>query len=135
MAKGAGGSLQKECFPINPQLIHSLLTWGPPLAIIGLLGYVLYLRYLFYKEFPSNTLINRLRAEVDEFSGELADLTERFSKFQKRQGMREARAGKERQQSLREEAQEIIAQAAAQPPQDNGYTGPMADKLHLYRRQ
>jgi hypothetical protein len=88
---------------------------------------------LFYKEFPSNTLINRLRAEVDEFSGELADLTDRFSKFQKREGMRTARAEKERQLSLKEQAEEIIAQAQAQPAQPSNYDGPMANKLHLYR--
>jgi hypothetical protein len=90
---------------------------------------------LFYKEFPSSKLINRLRAEVDEFSGELADLTERFSKFQKREGMRAARATKEQQQTLKEEAEAILAQAASEPAQQSGYTGPMADKLHLYRRQ
>jgi len=70
---------------------------------------------------------------VDEFSGDLADLTERFSKFQKREGMRAARNEKEKQQTLREEANEIIAQAAAQPVQESNYQGPLASKLHLYR--
>jgi len=88
---------------------------------------------LFSKEFPSNTLINRLRAEVDEFSGDLADLTERFSKFQKREGMRTARANKEHQQTLKEEAAEILRQAAAQPAQETTTSGPLAGKMHLYR--
>lgn len=74
-----------------------------------------------------------MRAEVDEFSGDLADLTERFSKFQKREGMRAARSEKAKQQTLREEAADIIAQANAQPEQHDDYQGPLANKIHLYR--
>ena len=115
-----------------PLLIHTLNTWGAPVAILLLLGYVLYLRVLFFKEFPSQSLINRLRGEVQEFSGELADLTDRFSRFQKREGMRSARAEKTAQVDLKEEAAAIIAAAKVQPAPE--YQGPMAKKMHLYRR-
>jgi len=75
-----------------------------------------------------------LRAEVDEFSGELADLTERFSKFQKREGMRAARSAKEKQQELIEEARQIIASQGAVSPPVEADNGPLAGKRHLYRQ-
>ena len=127
--------VRKESFLTYPQLIHSLITWGVPVSILFLLGYVTYLRYLFHKEFPSSALINRLRAEVDQFSGELADLTDRFSRFQKREGMRAARIEKTAQKDVQQEAADIIAAAKIQPErQEPEYQGPMANKLHLYRR-
>lgn len=60
-----------------------------------------------------------MRREVAELSGDLADLTERFARFQKREGMRAARSEKETNQSLREQAMAILAQQQAPTdPQD-----------------
>lgn len=132
MAKGAGGFVILEAFPIYPQVIHNLSTWGPLLLTVGVLGYALYLRWLIFKEFPSQRAINKLRAEIDEFSGDLADLTERFSRFQKREGMRTARAEKASAADIQAQAAAILAekQLSPQTPSD----GPMAGKLHLYRQ-
>lgn len=93
-----------------PQLIHSVLTVAALLFSLIAIGSVLYVKRLFLKDFPGRTTINELRAEVSEFSGDLADLTDRFARFQKREGMRVARAEKETQASLKEQAMAILAQ-------------------------
>ena len=67
-------------------------------------------------EFPSKTLINRARGEIDSLSGDLADLRERFSRFQKREGMREAREAKKSAADLQAEALTIMGQESSQGP-------------------
>lgn len=67
-------------------------------------------------EFPSKTLLNRARGEIDSLSGDLADLRERFSRFQKREGMREAREAKKTAAELQAEALTIMGQEGSQTP-------------------
>lgn len=67
-------------------------------------------------EFPSKTLLNRARGEIDSLSGDLADLRERFSRFQKREGMREAREAKKSSADLQAEALTIMGQEGPQTP-------------------
>ena len=67
----------------------------------------------FSNDFPGKSEINRVRGEVADFSGQIADLADRFSRFQKREGMRVAREEKETQRSLREQAQEVLAAQGA----------------------
>lgn len=98
---------------VNPQLIHMLLTGFALLITAGCLAQVFYLKRYFSKENPSKTLINSLRAEVSQFSGELADLQDRFTRFQKREGMRHARAEKTGQQDLLAEAEQLVAEGAS----------------------
>lgn len=70
--------------------------------------------------------------EIAELSSLQVDLAERFTRFQKRENMRSARAEKTSQADLTREALEIIeAQKGAQTAP---HTGPMANKIHLYRR-
>lgn len=54
-------------------------------------------------------LISKLRGEIADTQADLADLRDRFTRFQKREGMRTARAEKETAQSLREQALTILA--------------------------
>jgi len=78
-------------------------------------------------EFPTKTLLNKLRAENDSLSGDFADLTERFSRFQKRETMQVAREAKRSAASLQAEAAEILQSGSGNSPG----TSPKAD---LYKR-
>lgn len=115
-----------------PQDIHSLFTASQILVTLGLLGYVLYLRRLILKEFPSRTTLEAMKREVGELSGDLSDLSDRFTRFQKREGMRAARAEKTSQADLLAEAAAVVANQGA--PSDGG-SGPLAGKLDLYRKR
>jgi len=99
-----------------------LITCGILFGIAIPCAIVYYVAHKFREDFPEKKLINALRAEVAEFSGQTADLNERFSLFQKRQGMRAAREEKEVQRSLRDQANDIMGQGGAQGavPQDPG---------------
>jgi len=85
-----------------------------------------YFKHLLLKDFPGKSTINRVRTEVAELSGMIADLTERFARFQNKEGMRLARQAKEDEKSILQQAQEIAAQADAQEG---------SDKASLYRRR
>ena len=78
-------------------------------------------------EFPTKTLLNKLRAENDSLSGDFADLTERFSRFQKRETMQVAREAKRSAASLQAEAAEILQSGSGNSPG----TSPKAE---LYKR-
>ena len=64
-------------------------------------------------EYPSKTLLNAVRGEIDTLSGDIADLRNRFSRFQKREGMREAREAKRSNADLQAEAMQIVGQGAS----------------------
>lgn len=78
-------------------------------------------------EFPTKTLLNKLRAENDSLSGDFADLSERFSRFQKREGMQAAREAKRSAASLREEAEQILQSGSGNSPATSS-------KVDLYKR-
>jgi hypothetical protein len=77
-------------------------------------------------EFPTKTLLNALRAENDSLSGDFADLTARFSRFQKRQDMQGARDAKRSAASLQEEAALIL--------QDGSGKSSESSKAELYKK-
>lgn len=78
-------------------------------------------------EFPTKTLLNALRAENDSLSGDFADLTARFSRFQKRQDMQGAREAKRSAASLQEEAATILQHGSTNSPATSG-------KADLYKK-
>ena len=112
-----------------PQLIH----WAPIalLAIntLGLIGLYFYFKHLFLKDFPGKRKINELQIDVSDFSGMVADLTDRFNRFQNKEGMRAARAAKEQEKSILEQAEEIAAQASSED------AGPSASKADLWNKR
>lgn len=117
-----------------PQLIHILYTWGAPLSVIGLYGYVLWLRRVIAKEYPSKSLLHELRLEISSLTEQTEALYDRFTRFQKREGMRDARQEKTRQADIQREAQEILAALPQQRTEPEDGT-PFSNKLGLYRRR
>ena len=115
-----------------PQVIHILFTWGTPLACSGLYGYVRWLRRLISKEIPSKSLLHELKLEIAEYAAQTEALYDRFTRFQKRENMREVRQEKTSQEALRREAAEILA--ATQQQQPAADDTPFAAKRDLYRR-
>jgi len=91
------------------------------------MGYVIYLRSYFQRENPSKTALAKQKREVSELAGLLADLEDRFTRFQKREGMRAARSEKDRGEALKTEAAEILAGRGSS-------SEPVDGKLGLYRR-
>jgi len=78
-------------------------------------------------EYPTKTLLYKLRAEIDSLSGDFADLTARFARFQKRQDMQAARETKRSNASLQEEAATIL-QTGSQA------SSPVSNKRDLYAK-
>ena len=116
---------------IDAQLIHMVINSVALLGITVVLALTVRLVRKIRRERPSESLVNELRAEVERFTGLLADLEERFSRFQKRQGMRHAREQKESQRDLVAEAASLVSGNAGQPG-GNSAQGPT--KVELYRR-
>lgn len=111
--------------------MHSIYTWLPHListvAMAVALGTLLYFRL----RGANVALISKLRGEIADTQADLADLRDRFTRFQKREGMRAAREEKASAQSLREQAYSILAGggdgAAGAVPGDDS-------KAALYRK-
>jgi len=111
--------------------MHSLYTWLPHLIATGALTVALATLLYFRLRGANVALISKLRGEIADTQADLADLRDRFTRFQKREGMRAARSEKETAQSLREQAYTILAGGG------NGAAGavPGEDpKAALYRR-
>lgn len=85
-----------------------------------------YFKHLLLKDFPGKRTINTMRTEVAELSGSIADLTERFARFQNKEGMRLAREEKAKAKSVLEQANEIMASAGSEE---------VSGKAALYRRR
>lgn len=58
-------------------------------VVLGLMNLVLFFTFL------SRSAMRSFARKLAAFEGELADLTERFTRFQRKEGMRAARAAKE----------------------------------------
>jgi TolA-binding protein len=101
-----------------PQLWSYLITGAALFITLCVALYSLHVARHLRTEFPTKTLLNALRGEVSNLSGELADLRDRFSRFQKREGMRSAREEKVADLSIIEQAQAIAAEAAPEEPGD-----------------
>lgn len=110
-----------------PQLIHILLTGVALLVSTGAIWYAYRTKQVFYSHKATTSAVSKLRREVAECIGSVADLEERFTRFQKKEGMRVARSAKEREQELAEEARQLMADAGPDQNQAQG-------KLGLYNR-
>lgn len=115
---------------IDPQVIHSFINSVALLAIPVLLAMHVRLAKKMRTETPTNSLVMELRAEVERFSGMVADLEDRFSRFQKREGMRVARAEKDAQKTLKEQAADLMAGTQA----DNAPAPGSHPKAALYKQ-
>ncbi len=107
-----------------PQLIDIVILTVTGLVSLAVIALTFYVGHKSRRDFPSRQEINRLSGEVSQQSGELADLRERFSRFQKREGLRQAREQKASEADLKAEAAAILQ------GQDTGGNS----KLDLYRK-
>ena len=112
-----------------------VLQWFPYFTIAAFFfsicacAYSLYSARVIRTEFPSKTLLNAIRAEIDTLSGDIADLSARFSRFQKREGMQAARDAKRSSADLQAEALTIMGNDSTSSPAGDSH--PKAD---LYKR-
>lgn len=107
-----------------PQVFPILATIALVFSIAGFF----YLRNKYLRDFPGRAKINALALEVGELASATEALNDRFTRFQRREGMRDARSAKERERDILAQAHEIAAQGAPQEPDAP------TDKLNLYRR-
>lgn len=112
---------------------NAAAAWGALFISIFVMGYSLYVDYRLRRSNPSKSLTNKLRAEVSSLSGDFADLQDRFTRFQKREGMRSARETKKTGNDLLTEAQEIV-NAQASLPLPTGTTMTKAELRAALRR-
>lgn len=108
-------------------VIYSLIAWAG-LVTAGLIALAYTTSKKFRLEIASKTAINRFNGSVSTLSGDLADLSDRFSRFQKREGMRVARDTKSSAVDLKAEAAALMAnkEQEAMPGE--------SPKAALYRR-
>lgn len=98
-----------------PQLIHTLSTWLPALAIALSIGIALYTSWKFRHDFPEKKQLDLFEADISDMAGRIADLSDRFSRFQKREGMRVAREAKETEKDLLTTARELVEGSQREP--------------------
>ena len=109
-------------FPQPIDLVAMVLLAVNTIALILLFGYV---AKKSRRDFPTKHEINVMRSEVSDLSGMQADLSDRFTRFQKREGMRVAREEKVSQADLKQQALEMM--------QAQG-TGATSNKADLYKK-
>lgn len=108
--------------------LENLYIWAIVLySTVTPLAVLFYLRWTYKRDFPGKRIINELRIEISDFSGMVADLTERFTRYQSKQSMRTARDAKEKDASILQQAKEIVAEGPAQDASPS--------KLDLYKRR
>lgn len=81
------------------------------------------------RNLPTTQHIQRLQIDIQDCYGRLEDLSERFTRFQKREGLRVAREEKKSQADLLEEARQIQARATSDIENKSVHS-----KADLYRR-
>jgi len=113
-----------------PQLIPILAITLTLLNSIGLWAVYKALQNKYLRDFPGRSKITELEIEVSDFNGTVADLIDRFNRFQKKENMRAVRLEQAQQQDVLAQAREIAAQADAQEA-----SGPTTSKLDLYRKR
>lgn len=111
-------------FASYPQVFHILAILALIIAIAGFF----YCKNKYLRDFPGRSTITAMQLEVGELAQATADLNDRFTRFQRREGMRDARSAKEREADVLAQAHQIAAESAAQEPQGD-------DKAALYRRR
>lgn len=109
----------------SPQLIHSLLT------VAALLFTLVSGACAFYVARQLRSL-QTMKLDLSELFERQEALTDRFTRFQKREGMRATREEKTSQQDALEQAKAIIAANASPSGQSGNAPGSKAD---LYRRR
>ena len=103
-----------DLYTAYPQLFNPVL---PVLALfISFCAMVvsLYVGRAFTRDFPGRTHISALSKDVARVDGELGDLEERFTRFQKRKNMQEARQVKTDRETSVAEAQRILDEQITQ---------------------
>lgn len=113
-----------------PQLINMLPTVLLVLNTLGLLGLYFYFKNKYLKDFPGRSKITALEIEVSDFNGTVADLIDRFNRFQKKENMRAVRLDQAAEKDVLAQAQEIVAQGAPQEAE-----GATSSKVDLYRKR
>lgn len=95
-----------------------ILAWQ---AIItaGLIALAYTTSRKFSREIASKTALAAFKAETSSLAGMQADLEDRFTRFQKREGMRNARAAKQSDAELKQDAAALLA--------GTGTVNPMVD--------
>lgn len=108
-----------------PQALDIYLLIAVCVLSLFVIALTIYVGWKTKRDFPSKMDINYLRGEVSQQSGDLADLRDRFSRFQKREGLRVAREEKASQTELQEQALRMM--------QEQG-TGATSTKADLYKK-
>lgn len=103
-------------------------------TIAGVLGGIIAGACAYYVARELRAL-KSLRLDVAEVFERVEALTERFTRFQKREGMREARKEKTSQGDLLEEARALVAQGAAPIGGAGQPASGRMGKAELYRRR
>lgn len=98
------------------------------LNTLGLLALYFHFKNKYLKDFPGRSKITALEIEVSDFNGTVADLIDRFNRFQKKENMRAVRLEKAQEKDVLEQAREIAASASSHEPE-----GPRSDKLDLWK--
>lgn len=107
-----------------PQLVLIVLSAFSLVLATGALAIVLRVR----KTVLTAPQTARFRSELADLAGMQADLSERFTRFQKRQDMRAARAERTDQGDVQAAAAALLAEGQGKP------RGAPASKLDLYRQ-
>jgi TolA-binding protein len=113
---------------------HEVFTWLPVLFSCTALAVAIASILFFRFRSASTALIAKLRGEISDAQADIADLRDRFTRFQKREGMRAARQEKETAASLKEQAMAILAQGAPGAAGNVPSGDPAAVKAELRRR-
>lgn len=82
---------------------------------------------LKHREIPTKNDVQRLQIDVQDCYGRVEDLSERFTRFQKREGLRVAREEKKSQADLQAEALQLMNQKQEA-------AGAVSPKADLYKR-
>lgn len=112
-----------------PLFFHYVIPSSIVLIFFWVIGLTISTSLKFSRNIASKRALSEFKAELSKLAGMQADLEDRFTRFQKREGMRAARQEKEGAKNLTREAQELLA-ANVQPPQPQG----TSSKVDLYRR-
>lgn len=83
---------------------------------------------LKHREIPTKNDVQRLQIDVTDCYGRVEDLSERFTRFQKREGLRVAREEKKSQADLQAEALQLMNERQGELP------GMQSAKAALYKK-
>jgi hypothetical protein len=115
-----------------PQLVNYVFLAVHVMEIVFILVTYGMVKRLRNKDLQESAPFARLQRELGTLEGDLADLGDRFTRFQKREGMREAREAKLSKADLEAEALRIVQEKGT------GEAGllpnPTSKRYELYRQ-